>query len=89
MLYSRKLTEHCKPAILEKIKIIILKKRLMKHAYGKIYFLETRAEKNVIPSLFISIYLLLLLESVCFLLTVVFTLQSWSISASCNHFDGL
>ena len=59
LLYSRKLTEHCKPAILEKIKIIILKKRLMKHAYGKIYFLETRAEKNVIPSLFISIYLLL------------------------------
>ena len=25
MLYSRKLTEHCKPAIMEKIKIIILK----------------------------------------------------------------
>ena len=26
MLYSRKLTEHCKPAIIEKIKFIILKK---------------------------------------------------------------
>ena len=26
MLYSRKLTEHCKPAIMEKIKIIIKKK---------------------------------------------------------------
>ena len=25
MLYSRKLTEHCKPAIMEKIKIIIRK----------------------------------------------------------------
>ena len=25
MLYSRKLTEHCKPAIMEKIKIIIYK----------------------------------------------------------------
>ena len=30
-LYSRKLTEHCKPAIMEKIKIIILKKS-MKYA---------------------------------------------------------
>ena len=26
LLYSRKLTEHCKPAIMEKIKIIIKKK---------------------------------------------------------------
>ena len=26
MLYSRKLTEHCKPAIMEKIKIIVYKK---------------------------------------------------------------
>uniref|UniRef100_A0A4X1TZ52 Uncharacterized protein n=1 Tax=Sus scrofa TaxID=9823 RepID=A0A4X1TZ52_PIG len=26
LLYSRKLTEHCKPAIMEKIKIIFLKK---------------------------------------------------------------
>ena len=30
LLYSRKLTEQCKPAIMEKIKIIILKK-----AYGQ------------------------------------------------------
>ena len=28
LLYSRKLTEHCKPAIMEKIKIIIKKKFL-------------------------------------------------------------
>ena len=27
MLYSRKLTEHCKPAIMEKIKIIINEKK--------------------------------------------------------------
>ena len=27
LLYSRKLTEHCKPAIMEKIKIIIKKKK--------------------------------------------------------------
>ena len=27
MLHSRKLTEHCKPAIMEKIKIIIYKKK--------------------------------------------------------------
>ena len=31
LLYSRKLTEHCKPAIMEKIKIIIKRK------YGMIY----------------------------------------------------
>ena len=34
MLYSGKLTEHCKPAIMEKIKIIIYKKRNQVH-YSK------------------------------------------------------
>ena len=29
LLYSRKLTEHCKPAMMEKIKIITLKKKIL------------------------------------------------------------
>ena len=29
MLYSRKMTEHCKPGIMEKIEIIIQKKEIM------------------------------------------------------------
>ena len=32
LLYSRKLTEHCKPAIMEKIKVIKIKKKRKKHA---------------------------------------------------------
>ena len=32
LLYNRKLTEHCKPAIMEKIKIIINEKRRLQEA---------------------------------------------------------
>ena len=31
LLYSRKLTEHCKPVVMEKIKIIIKKKKIWKN----------------------------------------------------------
>ena len=35
MLYSRKLTEHCKPAIMEKIKIIKIKKKESERGGGR------------------------------------------------------
>ena len=31
LLYSRKLTEHCKPTKMEKVKIIIKKRKISKH----------------------------------------------------------
>ena len=43
LLYSRKLTEHCKPAIMEEIKIIIKKKKIRSSHHGT-------AETNLIRS---------------------------------------
>ena len=46
MLYSRKLTEHCKPAVMGKIKIIIKKWSLIDSVLKTIYPLGKRGLKG-------------------------------------------
>ena len=45
LLYSRKLREHCKPAIIEKVKIIKLQKKRKKLSKIK-YEWKTKRKKN-------------------------------------------
>ena len=45
LLYSRKLTEHCKPSIMEKIKIIKKKKRVQCMAQSQGHWLPEKPEK--------------------------------------------
>ena len=53
MLYSRKLTEHCKPAITEKIKIIINKKNKIHHKKGG---LKNAVNANAFFSVYITTF---------------------------------
>ena len=46
LLYSRKLTEHCKPAKMEKIKIIIKKKEKADRPWGGV---ATQASTTSLP----------------------------------------